>query len=107
MSLPPAATPRFNEGRGDRVGFDDIIAGHQYAIGRLIIFDGVGSGPGSQGSQHGRYRGGMTQPGAVIHVVAAKCGSDKLLKNVIVFVGRFGRCISCEGLIAVFFLESL
>jgi hypothetical protein len=51
----------------------------------------------------------MTKSGAVIHVIIAKSSPDKFLKNIIVFIGAFGRSIPRQGISSIIypnFIES-
>ena len=54
--------------------------------------NGVRHGSAAEGHGKPRDRGGVTQPGAVVHVVRAEAGAHQLLHDVVVLVG----CL-CRG----------
>ena len=69
-----------------RVGTHQKNAVH--AVGNVI--DRVGHGAGTQGFCQSRHACGVTDSGAVIRVVGPEAGTDHLLDEVNVFVGRSG-----------------
>ena len=76
-----AALGRLLEKGGcNRVVFSRVGADHQRHIGIVHIPEDIRHGAGTDGLLHSRDRGGVTQAGAVVHIVGAEHRADELLE---------------------------
>jgi hypothetical protein len=82
---------------GGGIGSDD-----KNATGILDFRNGIGHGPTTEGGGKTCHRRGMSETGAVIHVIGADHGPGKFLGQIIFFVGDFGRNQYADAVRTVF-----
>ena len=92
-------------GGGDRVVHRGVGADDDDDLGVQRRLEGRGDGAGVQPFHQRGHRGGVAQPGAVVHVVRAEAGAHQLLEQVGLFVRAFGRAEPGQRLRAVRFLD--
>ncbi len=79
------------EGRGDRMVLGRVGADHDDQLGVLALVEGRGDGGGADAFEQRRHRRGVAQPRAVIDIVGAEAGANKLLEQIGLFVRALGR----------------
>jgi hypothetical protein len=82
--LGPEDTPGNERMARGRIRTDDKNTSRIFKFG-----NGIGHGPTSKCSGKTCHRGGMSEPGAVIHIVGPDHCSGKFLGQVILFIGDF------------------
>ena len=90
----------FHPGCGHRMVGCGVGANHQDQPGVFDVVDLVAHRARPHALQQRCDAGGMTQTGAMVHVVAAKTGAHQLLEQVGFFVAAFGRAKTRQRLVA-------
>ena len=78
-----------------------VGANHQYTVGVLDIFHRVGCRSGTKAALHAQGRRRVAYAGAAVDVVGTYDRADKLLHQVVFFVGRAGRGYARDGIRSV------
>ena len=74
------------------MGRGGIGTDHKDAVGIFQFSNGVSHGSTPKGCGKTCHGGGVSEPGAVIHVVGSHCGPRKFLEEVIFLIGNLCRC---------------
>jgi len=75
----------------DRMGGGGIAANDKNARSSGDFSDSVCHSPATQAGSQTGYRGGVSKACAMVYIVSLHNGPDKLLKDVVIFIGALGR----------------
>ena len=84
-----------------------VGADHEDQLGMLHVVHRVAHRARAHAFEQRGHAGGVAQPRAVVHVVAAKAGAHQLLEQVGLFVAALGRAKACQRLAAVRVAQAL
>ena len=82
------------------IGADD-----EKNIGVFNLIEGVGGRSAAKAGSEPGHGWGVTDPGAVVHIVGAEDGPGQLLHQVVLLVGAAGRGERTQGIRAVFLFD--
>ena len=75
----------------DRVSGGGVAADNKDASCSGDFRDGICHSAATQAGSQTGYRGGVSKACTMIYIVSFHNGSDKLLKDIVLFIGTFGR----------------
>ena len=95
-----------NPGRHQGMARRGIASDHKNTFRILYFVDGIGHGTTSERCGKTCHSGGVSKPGAVVHVIGPHRGASKFLKQIILLIGDLGRGEKRDGIAALRFLDA-
>ena len=87
------------------MGLGGIGADDEKNIGVFNLVEGVGGRSAAKAGRQPGHRWGMTDPGAVVHIIGAEDGSSQLLHQIVLLIGAAGGGERSQGIRAVFLFD--